>query len=179
MSVVFCSHARSRRVRALLWLSLAGAAATVWAGWGLFETFGLAPADGGVLKPFEQRLLLGGFVALLGVGLAASMLIYSGLYVVELRQDGGTVSIATLSLLGLRHFEVSRRDVRASEYHRGRMFTRMIVNTPWVTLWVRNRRWPFLIDLQAETVDVSGLSKLAPSATNLWQRDPWAPRHSP
>jgi len=45
------------------------------------------------------------------------------------------------------------------------------VNAPWITLRIRGRRLPVIIDLQAEFIEVDKLSELAEGAVGEWLDD--------
>jgi len=178
-AVLLDNRRQARKVRMLFWASLLAAALALWGGWAIAQSYGLSAGDGGVLKPLWQRLLFGGFVAALGLAAAGGMLLYISLYALRIEVGGGTVAIATMTPFGRRRREFATSQVGASAYHHGRMHHAapaggqgsLWVNAPWITLRVAARRFPFVIDLQADAIDTDRLAVLARGGVTDWQRD--------
>ena len=72
-TLLFHAGRQALRVRFIMLLSLASAAGALYSGVDLVRYYGLAPADGGVLRPLWQRAALGLFVAGLGVAFLYGM----------------------------------------------------------------------------------------------------------
>ncbi len=167
------------KVRLLFWFLVVVAVWCVWGGWEIFQTYGLSPADGGVLKPLWQRAAFGAFVA--GIGLAAMIgtWVYMGMYVVDLSRHGDRVQIVTLSPLGRQNFEYATSEIGKSAYYHGRVdhgvpsssAKGLWVNAPWITLRVVGRRFPFILDLQAEEINVAALRDLAEGGVQAYLQD--------
>ncbi len=153
-------------------------------GWVILQTYVLSPGDGGVSRPFGERLAFGAVVAALGLAFAGGMTLFAALYVLRLTRDEDEIIIDTLTPWGVgahRHsFVVS--DLGKSTYHHGRSsvarstgipggFLSLNVDAPWITLHATERRLPFLLDLQAETIDTDALTALAEAAVVDWQED--------
>ena len=178
-TVLLDNRRQARKVRAVFWASLLAAALALWGGWAIFESYGTAAADGGVLKPLWQRLLFGGFVAALGLAAAGGMALYISLYALRIEVRGDTVAIATMTPLGRRQREFARSLFGESAYHHGRMHHMtsaggrggLWVNAPWITLRVAGRSLPFVVDLQADEIDAGRLAVLAKGGVRDWQRD--------
>lgn len=180
ISVLLKSERQALKVRVVFFFLLAVALAALWAGWAIFQSFGLSPADGGVLKPFWQRLAFGGFVAGLGVAAAAGMWLYLTLYALQISRHGNRVAIVTMTPAGRREREFPVGDIGESAYYHGRVHhvlssgrrsSALWVNAPWITLRVRGRRLPFIIDLQAEHIEIGELSVLAEGGVGEWRQD--------
>ena len=93
MTVIIHNPKRSRWVRIVTWLLLIFAAGFVVGGVLIAQTYGLNPADGGVLKPLAVRLGFGGAVAAIGILIGGGMWLYGTLYVSELVQEGSTLTV--------------------------------------------------------------------------------------
>ncbi len=158
---IYVNRRQARKVRVLLWVSLPVLVACLYAGWTVFETYGLSPADGGVLRPFGERLAFGGGIACLGLLLAGGLLIYVRSYVLRLSRTGNSLQIETIAPFGRhRHvFEIAA--VAGTAHHHGRLTLRQHVNAPWLTLRIAGRSLPFILDLQAERLDKAALDRLS------------------
>jgi len=167
------------KVRLVFWAMLVAAALAAWGGWSIFESYGLSPGDGGVLRPLWQRLALGIFVAGLGFAAAGGMALYLSLYALGIERRGDRVTITTMTAFGRRHREFALCELGESAYHHGRIghvtpsggSAGLWVNAPWITLRAAGRRFPFIIDLQAETINIGALSVLAEGGVQDWQGD--------
>ena len=99
----------------LSWVCAAGASA---GGHDIAQTWGLAAADGGVLKSLGARLLLGGGLAAAGLGFGFGMVIYGLRYVTSLRRTGAD-AFELQTLLGGRR-PLARADFGVGPFHEGR-----------------------------------------------------------
>jgi hypothetical protein len=183
MKLLFDNHRQALKVRIVLWVVYVAGVAALYAGWNIFQTFGLSPGDGGVLRPFGERLAFGAFVALLGVGLIAGMMTFARLYAVKLSREDERINIETLTILGIgrkRHsFDIAK--VGAAAYHHGRMSRGVVtgggsklfqhIDAPWITLRTAGQRLPFILDLQAEVIKIGPLSVLTEGAVSKWRKD--------
>jgi len=158
------NHRQARKVRFVLWGSWAAAAACLWWATDLFQTYGLSPGDGGELRAFPDRIRMAVGIALLGLLPAAALTLFAHRYVVGLLLDpthlritvvgwggrkGSTVAVPRAQLLGGRHFH-------------GQLATdRSVVDAPWVTLRVQGKRIPYVLDLQAEVLQLSRIAAVA------------------
>ncbi len=163
MKTLFENKKQASKVRLVLWLAVFLAVAALYGGWILFNGYGLAEADGGVLKPLGLRLALGGGIALAGCVFGGGMMLYATLYLLKLERDGERILIQTLSALGMgfRQHVFEARDIRKAAYFEGKLLLDLSVDAPWVKLNFAGRRLPFILDLRAETVRVSELKKLS------------------
>lgn len=159
-------RAQALKVRIVLWASAIIAAITTVSGWMIFQSFGLSPADGGVLRPVGERMMFGGAVVLLGLVLFGGMLLYASLYLIELRRTDEVLEVTTIGLISDRSRTLLVADVGELNYHAGRMFTPRghNVDAPWLTMPVRGRLLPYVIDVQAEHVDRPELQALEKNA---------------
>ena len=145
------------KVRALMLVSLACAAAACWWGWDLLLTLGLRPADGGVLQPFWIRLLVGGLVASLGLAFAIGMWIYSRFYVASLAHDPftGCLIVRTPRFIGSRTESIAPSEIMGTSFRRGAFVNPggVSVDAPWHALQFRGRRLYFIIDARGHWLD--------------------------
>jgi hypothetical protein len=132
----------------MLFAALCAAGALYW-GWDLFSTYGLRPADGGVLAPLGVRLLWGLGVASLGLAFLYGMWLFGRRYVTRIRYDeaADALHIGTLQLLFTREEVRSVADVRRSPYHEGEI-TGSGVDAPWYTLHLKGRAGALVLDAQ-------------------------------
>lgn len=174
METLYENHRKTIKVKFLLWFFLLVFIGASIGGWVIFQTFGLSPADGGVLRPFWERLAFGLFVAGLGLACAGGMMLYATLYVVYCGRNGDQVVIDTLTMWGAgtkRHeFHVSQ--IGKGTYHHGQLDLNSntygvdaivvpSVDAPWVTMPVAGRFIPFIFDMKAETIEVAALTRLS------------------
>jgi hypothetical protein len=141
------------KVKGVMLMALACCIAFAWWGWDIFRTYGVRPADGGVLAPFMTRFLFGFFLAAFGFAFALGMWFYGTLYAGSIRYDPARdlVHIRTVEFIftGRDHaFPPSAVD--GTQWHEGRGGTDdgVSVHAPWISLRVTGRRWPFIVDAQ-------------------------------
>jgi hypothetical protein len=152
----FDAGPQARKVRFLTLLALACAVGACAWGCNLASTWGLAPADGGALKPLWARLLLGGGMAAAGLGFGLAMVGYALRYVTTLRRAGAD-ALELETLLGGRR-SLARADLGLGPFHEGHgrtlgwiLFvpvTAIRVAAPWRTVFVRGVAGSFILDLQ-------------------------------
>jgi len=161
--VLFRNRWQATKLRGLQWLFLAIAVGTLYAAADLYQFYGLAPADGGVLRPFPQRAGMAALVAGLGVGSCIGFLIFGLHYPIEIRHEGDRLEIDVLTPIGRHTRCLSVTDVRRSTDHHGQFISPrgQSVSAPWLGLHVAGRRFPYVVDLQAEEVRVAEIEALA------------------
>ncbi len=168
--VIFDNKRQALKVRFVFWLLVAAGLGALWAGWSIMLYYGLSEADGGVLRPLWQRLLFGGFVAALGGMAAYGMWIYIHLYVLRMSIQGTEVTIATMAPFGRSERVIAAGDLGEGAYHEGKLYDLddvdrrhaiPRVDAPWITLKARDQFWPFIIDAQAEVLDIGRIRQLA------------------
>jgi hypothetical protein len=130
-------------------LALLCAVGSSWAGVYLAQTYGLQPADGGVLHPLAVRLAMGATVASLGLGFLAGMLVYARCYVVQITAAGDGAVRIRLLWPGLQ-LQVTAADLVSRQAHAGRSQGRISVNAPWLALHPRDRHLPLIVDEQGQ-----------------------------
>jgi len=164
MRVLFENRWQAKKTRWLTWGLIACTAGCLYWAWLLAHTYGLSPGDGGVLRPLHQRLMMAGFVALIGVLPTAGMWVFNRRYLTRIERDEDKVALTTLGLLfrSTRVFRLS--DFAGTGYHHGQMSGRISVNAPWMALRVAGVWPPFVVDLQAEHADTSAIRGLSVSA---------------
>ena len=163
MIPIFDAGPQAAKVRALLWFSLACAAGSVWGGLLLGRTYGLSPAEGGVLAPLPVRLARGIGVASVGLGFLAGMLVYVRCYAARVEADdaGKTLHVSRVGFLGTSVLVVPAERVRGSEYHPGHAnYGGVAVNAAWDTVRVEGRRLPLIVDAQGDVLDRGRASRL-------------------
>lgn len=163
MTTLFDNRRRAARVRLVIWGVLLASLATAWWGWDISQSYGLAPGDGGALRPARERYGLGGLVAGLGLLAGLGTMFWATHYAVRVRRGGDRLIVETLAPLGLgtwsRDYAVSQ--VETYSYNEGQMRGGgRKVDAPWMALRINGRRWPFILDWQAETMLGGGLSGL-------------------
>jgi len=170
--VIYRNSRQALKVRIVFWLLLAAGLGAVYGGWAIFTSYGLSPADGGILRPLWQRLLFGGFVALFGVAIAGGMWLYCRVYVVSIETGPDKVTVGLMSIFGRRKVSHPFTAFGEQATHRGRshplvtMLSGLTVNAPWQSLRVEGKRLPYLVDLQAEKVDRNAIRGLSGSGSS-------------
>lgn len=157
MTEIYRAGSQLLKVRAIMLMSLACAVAACWYGWVIFESYGLRPADGGVLAPLGTRIAFGGCLALLGLAFAAGMWLYARLYATRIGYDeaAGTLRIRTAGFLMGAETVHPQSDVIESDWVAGRFDDPggVLVDAPWIKLRLRDRRWPLIVDAQGRFPD--------------------------
>ncbi len=164
-------NGRGTLVRIVVFAGIAAGIAGLYASWAIFQTYGLSPGDGGVLKPFSERLAFAGVIASLGLAAAGGLALYASLYVTAIQADanGQRYKLTTLSLFSAREHDFQLSDFTGSKYFHGQLHTPKgpRVNAPWVTLRATGRALPFILDVQADA-NPQALDKIAPGAAAVW-----------
>ena len=168
--LIFENKWQAVKVRFVFWLLLLAGIGGLWAGWSIILYFGLSEADGGVLRPLWQRLLFGGSIALLGGTVAYGMWIYVHLYVLRMSLQGNTVTMQVMAPFGRSEKVYDASDLGEGAYHEGKIFDLdehnrrhavPRVDAPWITLKSRGQFWPYILDAQAEEIDIDRIRQLA------------------
>jgi hypothetical protein len=120
----------------------------VWAtGWGLdlYRTYGLAPGDGGVLRPYPQRLAFCVVVLLLAWGLVLVGLGVGRRYVLSLDVDAAGENIRLRVLTWVVPTPIR---VPAASILGARTLNQKVHSTPssWYLLRVEGHRLPFMMN---------------------------------
>lgn len=156
MTPIYDAGSQAVKVRALLWFSLLCAAGSTWGGIALGRTYGLSPAEGGVLAPLPVRMAWGIGVAAVGLGFLAGMLVYVRCYAARVAVDeaGGALHVDRVGFLGTSTLVVPAARVRGSEFHPGQAYYGGVsVNAAWDTVRVEGRRLPLIVDAQGDVLD--------------------------
>jgi hypothetical protein len=175
MKTLFSNHGPALKVRIMLWASMLVCIAALYGGWAIFESYGLSAGDGGILRPFGERLAFGMFVAGLGLVFAGGMMVFANIYATYLERGRDKIIIDTLTVwgIGTRRHEIDIAQVGKAAYHEGRTrsFRGPSVDAPWISLHTTGRWLPFVLDLQAEIIETGPLSVLAEGAVADWKKD--------
>lgn len=156
MTPIYDSGAQGTKVRALLWFSLLSAVGSTWAGVALGRTYGLSPAEGGVLAPLPVRLAWGVGVAATGLAFLAGMLVYVRCYAARVAVDeaAGTLHVSRIGFFGSSTLAVPAERVVGGEFHPGQAYYGGVsVNAAWDTVRVEGRRLPLIVDAQGDVLD--------------------------
>lgn len=162
MIPIYDAGPQAAKVRALLWFSLLCAGGSGWAGVALARTYGLSPAEGGVLAPLPVRLAWGVGVASIGVAFLAGMLVYVRCYAARVAVDeaGECLHVSLPGFVGSSTLEVPVGSVRGSRYHPGHAdYGGVTVSAAWDTVRVEGRRLPLILDAQGDVLDPERASR--------------------
>ena len=160
MTLIYRATSQVWKVRAMMWLSLVVAIWFAWWGWDMLQTYGIRPADGGVLAPLWQRLAWALFLWVFGFSFLGGMWLYGTVYVSSLWVDeaAGRLQIRTLGFIGsFGGWRQSYRlnDVVGADYHAGQFDNPggVSVDAPWISVRIRGRKWPLIVDVQGHFPD--------------------------
>lgn len=161
MRTIFDAGRQRWKIWFVLLISLICGVTLVWLGGWLFRTYGLEPADGGVLKPLMSRILIGVAFAVPGIAIIAGILLYMRCYVTRIEADDAAGGFL-VTLAGLRRrLAVSPDDVVRVSYSDGIAHAGGIsVNAPWYSLRLRGRRFPLIVDMQGDFLDQHAVDRL-------------------
>jgi hypothetical protein len=155
------NRSRTRRVRlvmlgSVLWcLAMSGWAAD------LSTSYGLAPGDGGQLRPLAQRLQAAVLVGLAGLLPMLAMAVYMRCYLIRLDRRGDRLQAVAIGLFAPVRRELAVAQVRRVRAHDGRFHAGGVaVDAPWISVYVAGRWLPYLVDLQADRVDAAAIARL-------------------
>jgi hypothetical protein len=98
-------------------------------------------------------------LAPLGLAVAWGMDLYSRRYVVSMRMTGDVIALRTAAF-GARDLSIPVERIGRRTLHEGRFPDSPSQRAPWLTLHIDGFRVPFLIDMQAERVDVQRIQRL-------------------
>jgi hypothetical protein len=127
-----------------------------------FTLLGLASIAAAVYSALDPAAdatwyILGPFGALVAIG----MHVYSARYVAAMHEEGDAVVLSTAAIPARTHrvpFErIGRRVLHDGKLEMGDAPS---VHAPWITLPVAGYRLPFIIDMQAEVVEVQAIMRL-------------------
>jgi hypothetical protein len=161
MQVLFENRRQARKIR---WLTISFAlwclAWLYWA-WVAFESHGVAPAEGGTLQNFSERLGVAMLIALGGILPLSGMAFYSSLYVTRIERADDSIMLTVLGAIRPAQHLYAISDLVPGTSDASRFDGRMPVNAPWLTLRVTDRKMPFVVDLQAEQADIAAIAGLS------------------
>jgi hypothetical protein len=134
-----------------------------WLYWStvIAQTYGLSSGDGGALRPAGQRYTIAALMLAVAIAPLIGMLVYGRVYLTRIRRDGDRLELTSLGFLLPFRFRVALSDLAGATTYKGETSGAVSVNAPWITLRVKGRRLPFVVDLQAEHVNKSAVLGLA------------------
>lgn len=161
MRTIFDAGPQRWKIWFALVISLIAGGALVWLGGWLFQSYGLEPMDGGVLKPLPTRILFGVGFAVPGFAIIAGILLYLRCYVMRIEADDAAGGfLVTLAWPG-RTLVIRPEDVVRVSYSDGISHAGGIsVNAPWYSLRLRGHRFPLIVDLQGDFLDQPSVDRL-------------------
>jgi len=130
---------------------------------GGFDVF--TSASGGAPHSFGRQLALGLLSAILGSTPLIGGALYASLYVVRMDRNRSELVTTTIGAFAPRLRRLSATRVTRVKSHRGCTEGASPV-TPWISLHVTGRQLPYLLGLQAETIDRSAILGLARRSLN-------------
>ena len=163
---LFAAKWQAFKVRLIYWFLALACLGALYGGWTIYNSFGLSPGEGGVLRPFGQRLAFGVFIAALGLAAFVATHIYIRRYVTRMELSGNEVGVETMTSTGRSWRAIPAGDlVLGGLYGDSRIITTrgQTVRASWRTLRVKGDKLPLLLDMQAEHIDLKALSKLGAS----------------
>ena len=165
MRVIFDAGPQRWKIWFAALISLAtGAALAVYGGW-IAQSYGLHPAEGGVLKPLAARLLMGLGFGVPGLVIIAGILLYLQCYVSRIEADDASAGYRVTVAGWGPHLEFAPDAVARAGYNGGISHAGGIsVNAPWYSLRLRGRRLPLIIDLQGDFLDERAVDRLLDGA---------------
>jgi hypothetical protein len=158
MTSIYRAGSRLITVKIMILVGVACAIAACWWGWGLFQTYGSNPGDGGVLAPVGTRLAVGLATAAGGFAIAAGMWFYGTIYVgsIDYDEPAGNLHIRTVqNIFGSHDVLTPLTAIEGSRLKGDRtlFLNGQIVNAPWISLRVAGRRAPLVVDIKGEFPD--------------------------
>jgi hypothetical protein len=155
MKIIFCAGKQLIKIRFIMLVFLVFSSAMIWLGIDTFQSYGLRPADGGVLAPLAVRLAWFLVISLLGLSLPIVMWLYAECYILKIEFDEQTrmLNVYTLRLFGSKKHEIHTSRILRSEYHSGRSTFDSSINAPWWVTYVKDRKLPLIIDARRKFIE--------------------------
>ena len=156
MIEIYRAGSQLTKVKLMIAFAALCAAAALYFGWQLFNSYGTAPGDGGVLAPVGERIAWALGVVLLGLAFLAGMWLYGRLYATSIGYDeaADALHVRTLEFLASREQVYPASAVQGARYQEGRLETiRHSVDAPWFKLRIEGRSWPIIVDAQGEFLE--------------------------
>ena len=161
--LIVLNKKQALKVKLASWVLMLASIAIVYAAFTIFNSWGISPADGGQLKPFNQRLIFSGSLLIMAMSIVAGIIYYRHIYVISISRNGDILQITTS--LHKTPLTLNPADITSSSHHSGQMTVMrssgvISVNAPWIILKTTNPTRHFLIDAQSEILDVAAIKKL-------------------
>lgn len=160
---IYSAGGQLKRVRFFMAVCLIVFLGCTYWGYDLLQHYGLSPGDGGVLRPFGERLAWGLGVFLLGLSLVVAMDMYGRKYIARIFYDPASrcLDVETVRWWGRATKRYAENDVLRANYHRGRLETYdHTVNAPWYYVRFKGERLAHILDAQGEFRDLKQTAKL-------------------
>jgi hypothetical protein len=159
MGLIYANTRQGRTARLVLWLATGLALMLLGWAWDLFHTFGLAPGDGGVLRPYPERAAGAAATAAAAALVLAGALTYRRSYVVRMLLGHGQVEVHTVSWLGSRVRRYRLQDFAgAAEFGGG--FTLGSYTPRFTRVRLVGHRLPLLLDSRADCIRPAALARV-------------------
>lgn len=159
-AVLFENRHQARKVRFVTLVLLLWCLGCLYWSVDIAQTYGISPADGGVLRPPIQRYAMAALLVFLGLAPMLGMILYNRRYLTRIVLDPEGLELTVIGLLWPFRRRIALSDLAGSSSYEGRMRAKISVHAPWATLRVKGQRVPFIIDQQAEQVNNSAIQAL-------------------
>lgn len=164
--LVFSSRRYLSLFFALVIIGVSGLAC-VYASYDIYLHYGLAPGDGGVLRPYNERAAFALVILTLGFSCLAATAVYAHRYVLRIERFGRKeIRLTTLSWHGVRRLTVFRDRLSMGNLHRGKSRhvrhdgAMLRVDAPYRLLRIEGRRIPFVVDMKGKIHDKRSFTDL-------------------
>lgn len=158
---LYRNKARSMRVRVVAWFLIGAGLAGLAATWNIYATYGLAPGDGGVLRPWSERAAFAGVLGALSLATIASAIALAARYVSAIRETRqGKARALDIVTVGLFRPQTRGlpRDGGTWRKFAGNIYT-SYTSAPYALFRPAKTLVPYVVDLQAEQVSLSDLRR--------------------
>ena len=160
MTVLLENQRQARKARLVMLGTIVWSIGWLYWSYVLAQSFGLAPGDGGSLRPANQRYAISALALVVAIAPVVGMIVYGRVYLMRLERDGDALALTTLGFLFPHTFLVRLSDLTGSTTYDDDKPGVSLAEAPWITLRVKGYRLPFIVDLQAEHVNAGAIRAL-------------------